>query len=333
MTVRESESIDASPNALDALLALHATAGPLPGFAEDLRANPISLTRPQCIYALGRLCERNRHALLARLLDEIAYCRGIGSPEWREGAGSFLLDQNWYPQAERELLAITRSWFAFKPTVDTAMMRLGLLYSQTGNDERAAEYLARALPGLQQRSVWIGMQRGERRVYGQGAENFLWTIQHYHALRAAEARDDMNEAVEHAMEIARRKPDESNFAIEAVPVLKSHGHPAEVRVLFDAAYQAAKRKLAEAPADPQRLNEVAWLCAVCDEHLDEAQALAERAIAAAPADANLIDTLAEILFHRGDVAGAIKQERCAVEMNPEREYLKKQLEKFEKAGG
>jgi tetratricopeptide (TPR) repeat protein len=212
-------------------------------------------------------------------------------------------------------------------------MRLGLLYSQTGNDERAAEYLARALPGLQQRSVWIGMQRGERRVYGQGAENFLWTIQHYHALRAAKARDDMNEAVEHAMEIARRKPDESNFAIEAVPVLKSHGHPAEVRVLFDAAYQAAKRKLAEAPADPQRLNEVAWLCAVCDEHLDEAQALAERAIAAAPADANLIDTLAEILFHRGDVAGAIKQERCAVEMNPEREYLKKQLEKFEKAGG
>src|SRR5439155_5524739 len=159
--------------------------------------------------------------------------RGIGSPETREAAGEFLLEQNWLNLAERELLAITRSWFAYRDTIDSARMRLGLLYSNRGDDAAAARYLSQALPGLHARSVWLSIQRGERHYYGRGAEKYLWSIEHLHALRLAIAQHNDQAAESEAIELARLGSDDSRIVLIAVPILKATQHSAEANSLFN----------------------------------------------------------------------------------------------------
>src|SRR5439155_15608026 len=113
LTLRESDPQRINFRVLDELFALHAEHGPLPGFGTDVGGNPGALWRPQVIYSLGRMCQNHRRARAAKILYELAFLRGLGAPETREAAGEFLLEQNWAELAERELLAITRSWFAF----------------------------------------------------------------------------------------------------------------------------------------------------------------------------------------------------------------------------
>jgi tetratricopeptide (TPR) repeat protein len=77
---------------------------------------------------------------------------------------------------------------------------------------------------------------------------------------------------------------------------------------------------------------MAWWCFENAVKLDEAEELARRGVklAEAPGDkANILDTLAEICNARGNCPEAVVYMRQAVELNPEREYFKKQLERFE----
>jgi thiol-disulfide isomerase/thioredoxin len=84
--------------------------------------------------------------------------------------------------------------------------------------------------------------------------------------------------------------------------------------------------------DAAALNAIAWWCFENAVRLDEAEELARRGVklAEAPGDkANILDTLAEICNARGNCPEAVVYMRQAVELNPEREYFKKQLERFE----
>ncbi len=328
LSLRESDNgVDCG--ALDELFALHAMHGPLTGFGQDVRENVVLLARPQELYSLGKMCENHRAIRAATVIYELAYLRGAGSPATREEVGEFLMEQNWTDLAERELVAITQSWFSFGATVDSARMRLGLLHANEGDDEAAAKYLALALPGLHNRSVWLSLQHGERHFYGRGAENFLWTLQHFHAMRFAISQHDDHQAEAHALELAKLGTDDPAMVIAAVPILKSEHHPEEAKALFMQAYTSARRGLDDSSDDPRTLNNIAWLCAVCQEKLDEALPLAERAAALDPSDATILDTLAEIHFARGENKQAIDNARRALEINPDSTYLKRQLNRFE----
>jgi thiol-disulfide isomerase/thioredoxin len=84
--------------------------------------------------------------------------------------------------------------------------------------------------------------------------------------------------------------------------------------------------------DAGGLNAMAWWCFENEVKLDEAEELARRGVelAEAPGDkANILDTLAEICNARGNCPEAVVYMRQAVELNPQREYFKKQLERFE----
>jgi len=101
------------------------------------------------------------------------------------------------------------------------------------------------------------------------------------------------------------------------------------------AAEAYRQVLALEPDNPVALNDLAWLYATGPQELrrpKEAVDLARRAVALAPSPA-AFDTLAEACFLTGRLEEAVTAARRALAAGPKenREYYRKQLQKFEKA--
>ena len=93
--------------------------------------------------------------------------------------------------------------------------------------------------------------------------------------------------------------------------------------------QALGRALTRTDNDASTLNGLAWICATNNVHLDEALAAAERASALEPKSAEILDTLAETHYRMGRKEKAIEVETRALALNPNDEYLKGQLARFQ----
>jgi tetratricopeptide (TPR) repeat protein len=84
--------------------------------------------------------------------------------------------------------------------------------------------------------------------------------------------------------------------------------------------------------DPRQLNRFAWWCFENDVNLEEALALALQGVelSESPGDqANILDTAAELCNKLGNCGEAVQHMQRAVELNPDRQYYKDQLAKFE----
>lgn len=82
------------------------------------------------------------------------------------------------------------------------------------------------------------------------------------------------------------------------------------------------------------LNQFAWWCFENDVNLEEAQELAMKGVELAENDqdrANILDTAAEICLKLGNCDDAIAHTKRAIELDPEKQYFKDQLVRFEKA--
>jgi Zn-dependent protease with chaperone function len=98
---------------------------------------------------------------------------------------------------------------------------------------------------------------------------------------------------------------------------------------------AYERSLALDPANPQVLNNLAWLYATSKDdtllHPIRALSLAQEAARLDPS-AHILDTLAECYFVNGDIAAAIRFEQRAVDKAEEKHaYYRKQLARFQNA--
>jgi tetratricopeptide (TPR) repeat protein len=85
--------------------------------------------------------------------------------------------------------------------------------------------------------------------------------------------------------------------------------------------------------DPGRLNEYAWWCFENDLNLEEALTMAMKGAELAPNDAeraNILDTAAEICNAMGNCDQAVAKMKEAIELDPEKQYFKDQLVRFEK---
>ena len=69
------------------------------------------------------------------------------------------------------------------------------------------------------------------------------------------------------------------------------------------------------------MNALAWLDAKCDENLPEAMTLAATAVTTLPDNAAAIDTLAEVNFHVGKYAQAVKLEERALAHDPDDKFM------------
>lgn len=84
---------------------------------------------------------------------------------------------------------------------------------------------------------------------------------------------------------------------------------------------------------PDQLNEFAWWCFENRINLEEAEGLALKGAELASTDserANILDTAAEICLARGNCDDAIARIKQAIELDPEKDYFKEQLARFEK---
>lgn len=82
--------------------------------------------------------------------------------------------------------------------------------------------------------------------------------------------------------------------------------------------------------DANLMNTLAWMLAQNALGLDAALKYARRGVRLKPDNANIADTLAEVLYQRGEIPQAIKIERALVAAHPDRADLAGQLAKFEK---
>lgn len=88
--------------------------------------------------------------------------------------------------------------------------------------------------------------------------------------------------------------------------------------------------------DAEQLNDFAWWCFENNLNLDEASALALKAVELSTnrrTKANVLDTLAEISNAQGDPAAAVQYIEAAMQESPNWSHLPKQLARFRKAAG
>jgi tetratricopeptide (TPR) repeat protein len=102
------------------------------------------------------------------------------------------------------------------------------------------------------------------------------------------------------------------------------------------ALHSLEKGLEADPGNAGILNQLGWLYATAESSTlrDPAKALAyaQRAVEASDGrDANILDTLAEAYYANQEFDEAIKTEERALEIAPEREALRNQLEKFRDA--
>jgi predicted Zn-dependent protease len=139
----------------------------------------------------------------------------------------------------------------------------------------------------------------------------------------------MDEAQKHIDFCLSALPGHPELATALVPELDKRGHRKEADALFEKVKTTKSRLCRDFPKSAGLANSLAWVCASCKRDLENAQKLAEKAVKLEPGLPGYRDTLAEILFQSGHKDQAISNIKKCIELDPKREYYRKQLKRFE----
>nr|MBC8868180.1 hypothetical protein [Planctomycetota bacterium] len=164
-------------------------------------------------------------------------------------------------------------------------------------------------------------------------KDYLHTPSVIHRLRARVAIGAGDfEAAESEIQLAlAASPGATRVAEDLVPLLEQAGQQARADKLFEDLHSSYSEWTVMHPDCGSLHNNIAWMSARCGRRLDNALQHAERAIELAPNNASYLDTAAECHFRLGDREAAIRYSRQAVELRPESESLKRQLDRFQNA--
>lgn len=97
------------------------------------------------------------------------------------------------------------------------------------------------------------------------------------------------------------------------------------------AYNLMKLAIEKMPDDASALNSIAWESAQRDYNIDEAYSFARRALEIEPDDPNIMDTMAFLHYKKGEFKKAIELEERAIQLMPENDFFKEQLQLFKGA--
>jgi len=137
-------------------------------------------------------------------------------------------------------------------------------------------------------------------------------------------------ALEEFMAARAAQPAHSQLVLDIVPLLDKAGHKPLGDKLFAAVHAELERLCREHPKIAMHRNNLAWMAARTGRRLGEALSYARSAVGLAPRSAAYRDTLAEVHFRRGEVEDAVREIRKAIELEPQTEYFKEQLARFQK---
>ncbi|MCX7805782.1 MAG: hypothetical protein N3A38_11415 [Planctomycetota bacterium] len=131
-----------------------------------------------------------------------------------------------------------------------------------------------------------------------------------------------------AMEIL---PGEIRLPIALAASLDRAGRRKEADGIVERAYRFLSGICSKDSGSARHCNNLAWMLAKCRRRLDDALALAGRAVSLDPCNQYYLDTLAEVHFQRGDRGKAIELAKKCVSLNPWRVQWRAQLARFEKS--
>ena len=317
------------------LFALQADFGPLKGLEDDVRLAGGDVQKPPIQYALGKVYRRMREPAKAEAALQAAFAGSTNRLE-RYDVGKFLYDHGWDDLAEREFNAyLKRDLPDAGDAMDNRLVDanvhfcLGGLAMRRGDDETAAHEKEQAMLLIGDvKDLTMTDAQGHERKLSAADYSAVWADIYWRYVRAAVARHDEKETGRRLEQLLELKPTDADIAIDVVPLLRQRGRSVDADLLFKWSYDPAKADLDAHPDDPQRLNELAWLCAKCDRNLPEARVWAQKAVKMAPGDAAILDTLAEVNFHLGRPDEAARIETQALNLQPDDPYMKKQLDRY-----
>lgn len=312
------------------LFALHAEHGPLEGYAADREAFAERISVPLWRYVQATLLRRRGRPAVGQLLELSAIGDESQGVADHYATGEKLLDAGWDRLAARELaLVIQLADQGELPYATNAHFQLALIDQRRDDDAAVAEHLRQgvALAGRMGAAVAVGDDDGGVLAADEASRN-LWARIHFHEFLAAKKRGEPAEANRQLNKVLELKPSSMELVLELVPAVRQAGRVEEARDVFERAYAEAKKRLDARPEEPELMNNLAWLCARCDERLEEARALSERSVELAPENPAYLDTLAEIYFRLGHGPRAAELEQRALELQPGDEFMIMQLERF-----
>jgi tetratricopeptide (TPR) repeat protein len=315
---------DSYPSPVFHLFALHGNYGPLAGFEDDVQKFQQYLAHPQVMYGLSKAYQRAGRPLEAQVYADVALVSSIDELEGTSVGNRYLVMRflgavGWDDLVQREAYAVLSDDAPKRLEMHLqARVRLAEFADAQQDDARAV---------LQFQAARELIERIEPDPQSDRLNAVRWNVA-WRKAKLAHARGQLNEANKHIDELMTLKPLESDDLHNAYNVVKSLGRSDDAQKLFDDAYKAGRERVEQEPANPEGMNNLAWLCARCDQKLGEALELASNAVKEEPDNAAYLDTLAEVQFRIGRAYDAIALETRAIELEPEQPFMKKQLERF-----
>ncbi len=323
----------AVPQPVLALFSLHGELGPLKGFEQDIRTYAAHLPKAPVLYALSTMYWRQGGIGQAMALREAAFLSGLTSQQLRFDTTDYLLAHHLDALAERELHAVlTLAGEDDTVTAVNARFRLANIAARRGDDFACAEEMRKGIETLplEQRGM-LRLGQAGRQPRGVDAEQAIWGQINWHYLRAAKAKNDAAGITKYLDELMKLPNPEPDVTMEVVALLKEQGRHADAMDFFGRTYDAQKQALDTDPTNSELMNNLAWLCVICDEKLNEALKLATAAVESQPDNSAYLDTAASANYLLGHKEQAVRLETKALAGRPTDAFMREQLERF-KAG-
>jgi predicted Zn-dependent protease len=276
--------------------------------------------QPLALYLQGRALTRAGREQEGQKLMSLAHCLPLGDESTRYAFAEALDKRDLGEPAQREyalLLSIGQfdSWFisnAHRRVAQAALAKKDYL-TAARHDERALLDCLRTGTGFVRNGAYLAVPHLIHRYRARG-------------LLAANRLDEARREIDLALAAL---PGEVDVPIELAPELEKHGRQTEADDLFKRVMALNKQVCTDYPKSAWAHNTAAWLAARCRRQLDDALEHARVATELSPNDTGYMDTLAEVMFQRGEKANAMELMKQCLEIDPKNPYYRKQLQRFE----
>lgn len=333
LRTRGRRAVNADPSrAIFGLFAFRADQNFIDGLEDDAAEFPTSLGRPEMIYALGRI-ERTKDDgsnLIADVFGRCAQSASLDSVASHARIGSICEARAWDAEARQEFFAVISTELRERDSLrigyhGAAQLILARIAEVEEDHPAAADHLDRALQIYEHYGVSIRTNQESVMNPEEVRAQSDW-----HHLHIAKETGDTQTFDRLLRKFIDSPNPDSDSMIEVVNDLKSLGRKQEAESCFNKAYVFTQMPPAHRVEMDESFNNLAWLCARCGEHTDEAIKLAERALTIKPDNYGYIDTLASAYFAAGKPSEAVKLEKRALIMRPNDSFMLHQLQRFEK---
>jgi tetratricopeptide (TPR) repeat protein len=174
----------------------------------------------------------------------------------------------------------------------------------------------------------IGCLRSGARFVEPAAYLVVPAAVHSNRARALAAAGKVAEALREAEKALAAVPGNSDLVGDLIAELDRHGERAEADALFGRLMGRLEKLTGDYPRSAWAHNACAWLSAESRRGLDAALDHARKATELEPKNAGYLDTLAEVHFRRGERDQAVATAQRCTNMDPRRDYFRKQLARF-----